>query len=187
MSQEMGQKFADALHKLEDERDLETIVAMYAENCEVGNVVAPEKYQGLEGARKFWTIYRDTFGEVHSEFRNIFGGDNRAVLEWTTSGTSETGGDFSYDGVSILELEGDKVSRFRAYFDASALGRQITPPEKVKEAAAQQATTTPPPPPPASTAAPNSGSTTSTEIASEAAGTGAAAGGYGGTSNASDK
>lgn len=182
MSQEMGQKFADALHKLEDNSDLETIVAMYTEDCEVGNVVVPEKYQGLEGARKFWTIYRDTFGQVHSEFRNIFGSENRAVLEWTTSGTSETGGDFSYDGVSILELEGDKVSRFRAYFDASALGRQITPPEKVKEASAQQNQTTPPAPatPPASE------NTTSTDPGA-AAGTGAAAGGYGGTSGKSEQ
>ncbi|MEJ7619161.1 MAG: nuclear transport factor 2 family protein, partial [Pyrinomonadaceae bacterium] len=123
MSKEVGQKFAEALHRLEDSRDLEAMVAMYTEDCEIGNVVVPEKYHGHDGARKFWTIYRDTFGEARSEFRNIFGGESRAALEWTTSGTNTTGGAFSYDGVSVLELEGEKVVRFRAYFDASELGR----------------------------------------------------------------
>lgn len=184
MSQEIGHKFAEALHQLEDNRDLETIVAMYAEDCEVGNVVAPEKYRGHDGARKFWTIYRDTFGQVHSEFRNIFGDENRAVLEWTTSGTSETGGEFSYDGVSLLELKGDKISRFRAYFDASALGRQITPPEVVQEASRQASQPAEQPAPP-SPQQPAQSSEQSTPNDDRGAGMGAAAGGYGGTSEVS--
>jgi len=30
-----------------------------------------------------------------------------------------------YDGVSILETDGERITRFRAYFDAGALGRQL--------------------------------------------------------------
>ncbi len=71
MSEQIADKFTEALGRLESGRDLETIAALFAENSEVGNVVAPEKFNGRDGAREFWTKYRDTFGEVHSTFRNI--------------------------------------------------------------------------------------------------------------------
>ena len=31
-----------------------------------------------------------------------------------------------YDGVSIIETDGEEIKRFCAYFDAGALGRQLT-------------------------------------------------------------
>jgi ketosteroid isomerase-like protein len=45
-------------------------------------------------------------------------------LEWTTSGDAN-GKDVSYDGVSLLEIEGGKVSRFRAYFDPRTVTEQV--------------------------------------------------------------
>ncbi len=138
MSKEVADEFVEALRKLESERDLETIVALYAEECEVGNVVAPEKFHGTEGVRKFWTTYRDTFGEVTSEFRNVFANDERAALEWVTDGTSTNGEAVHYEGVTLLEIDGNKVTRSRAYFDVGGLGRQI-----VKEPAQAQAAAPP--------------------------------------------
>ena len=62
---------------------------------------------------------------MKSEFRNVFADDGgHAALEWTTEGTSN-GVTVSYDGVSILEIEDDKVSRFRAYFDPRRLTQQL--------------------------------------------------------------
>ena len=37
----------------------------------------------------------------------------------------KNGHEISYEGVSILEVEGDKISRFFAYFDPRKLGKQI--------------------------------------------------------------
>ena len=119
-------RFIEALRRLEEARDAEDLIALHAEDCEVGNVVAPEKFAGREGAREFWTKYRDTFGEVRSTFRNVFATEKRAVLEWTTEGTANDGTPVRYDGVSIVETGGAKIKRFRAYFDAGALGRQLT-------------------------------------------------------------
>ena len=79
----------------------------------------------MEGAREFRTKYRETFGEVRSTFRNRIVTPDRAALEWTTEGTTANGAPFSYEGVSILEIEGDLITRFRAYFDPEVLGRQI--------------------------------------------------------------
>ena len=72
--------------------------------------------------REFWTSYRGTFGQMKSEFRNVFATEEGAALEWTTTGTSN-GDSVSYDGVSILEFEDGQVRRFMAYFDT----RDLTP------------------------------------------------------------
>ncbi|HEV2862408.1 MAG TPA: nuclear transport factor 2 family protein [Pyrinomonadaceae bacterium] len=127
MSEQLAEKFIEALGRLEAERDLETISALFSEESEVGNVVSPEKFHGREGAREFWgSKYRDTFGEVRSTFRNVFATGTRAALEWTTEGTAQDGTPVRYEGVSILETDGERVTRFCAYFDAGALGRQLT-------------------------------------------------------------
>jgi ketosteroid isomerase-like protein len=126
MSEQIAERFVEALGRLEAERELETIVGLFAADAEVGNVVSPEKFRGPEGAREFWGAkYRDTFGEVRSTFRNVFATGDRAVLEWTTEGTARDGAPVKYDGVSILETDGERITRFRAYFDAGALGRQL--------------------------------------------------------------
>jgi hypothetical protein len=47
-----------------------------------------------------------------------------------TKGSSKNGHAVEYEGVSVLEIEGDKIKRFYAYFDPRKLGRQI---EDVKQ------------------------------------------------------
>src|SRR5215204_5317276 len=126
MSEQIAERFIEALGKLEAGRELEELVGLFAPDAEVGNVVSPEKFRGQEGAREFWGAkYRDTFGEVRSTFRNVFAADGRAALEWTTEGTANDGAPLKYDGVSILETDGERIRRFCAYFDAGALGRQL--------------------------------------------------------------
>jgi ketosteroid isomerase-like protein len=127
MSEQIAKRFIEALGKLEAGRDVEEIAGLFAPDAEVGNVVSPEKFRGQEGAREFWGAkYRDTFGEVRSTFRNVFAAEHRAALEWTTEGTANDGTPLKYDGVSILETDGEQIKRFCAYFDAGALGRQLT-------------------------------------------------------------
>lgn len=125
MSEEVAKKFMEALRTLEDSRDAEPLAALYTDDAAVGNLIAPDQFHGSEGARAFWTEYRGTFEAAKSSFRNVIAGDGSAALEWTTSGTSFEGQPFTYTGVTILEITGDKVTRSSAYFDPKALGRQI--------------------------------------------------------------
>ena len=124
MSREIANGFVEALRRLEEDRDVEALVEIHTEDCEVGNVSVTETFRGHEGLREFWTEYRKTFGEMKSTFRNVFATEEGAALEWTTQGTSN-GEDVSYDGVSILEIEGGKVGRFMAYFDTRRLTHQV--------------------------------------------------------------
>ena len=126
MSEQVARRFIAALEQLEQSRELDPIVETFAESADVGNVLVPERFSGKDGARQFWTDYRGVFGAVRSTFRNVITTDGRAALEWTTDGTSTDGKPFHYEGVSVLELEDDLITRFHAYFDPAALGRQIT-------------------------------------------------------------
>lgn len=129
MTENTAKNFIDALGKLESDRDLDAIVNLFSEDCEIGNVVTDEKNIG---AKEFWTSYRNNFDDVRSTFRNEIITDKTAALEWTTSGTTGEGHEFEYDGVSILEIKGDKITRFHAYFDPNKLGKQIAPDEKAE-------------------------------------------------------
>ena len=124
MSNEVADDFIEALRKLEEDKDVEALVKIHVEDCEVGNVSVSKTFRGHDGLREFWTEYRKTFGEMKSTFRNVFATEEGAALEWTTEGTSN-GDTVTYDGVSILEIEGDKVSRFMAYFDTRDLTPQV--------------------------------------------------------------
>src|ERR671916_1939775 len=122
MSREVADNFVAALWELEENENVEPLVEIHTEDCEVGNVSVPGTFNGHKGLREFWMSYRSTFGEMRSEFRNVFATEEGAALEWTTEATSN-GDSVSYDGVSILEIKGGKVHRFIAYFDT----RDLTP------------------------------------------------------------
>jgi len=125
MPETIAQQFIAALSRLEADRDLDGITLLFADSSEIGNVVAPEKFHGMEGARTFWKQYRDAFEEVESTFRSQIATPNQVALEWTTKGTLSDGSPFYYEGVSILEFGDGKITRFQAYFDPRALGRQL--------------------------------------------------------------
>lgn len=125
MSEQMANRFIEALRRLEADKDVEPLAALYAEGASAGNVISPGRFHGPEGARQFWTEYRGTFETAASKFRSVIVSDGRAALEWTTEGTSFEGAPFGYTGVTILEIERDRITRSTAYFDPSALGRQI--------------------------------------------------------------
>lgn len=122
MAEHTAKQFIDALHKLEAERDLETITSLFSTDCEIGNVVTEDKDIGV---KEFWTSYRESFGEVKSNFRNEIITGEVTALEWTTRGTNGDGHKIEYSGVSILEIEDDKIARFHAYFDPNKLGKQM--------------------------------------------------------------
>lgn len=127
MAENTAKNFIEALRKLEADRDLDTICSLFSADSEVGNIVTGDKNVG---AREFWTAYRDSFDQVESTFRNEIITDQTAALEWKTAGTSSEGHEFEYEGVSILEIEADKITRFHAYFDPNKLGKQIVADEK---------------------------------------------------------
>lgn len=116
----MGQgaeRFVAALKEAEQARRPEPLVDVFAEEAELWSVARPQPRHGKDGAREFWSDYLDAFEEVRSEFKSVVERDGRAALEWESDATLAGGREIHYAGVTVLELEGDRVVRFRTYFD----------------------------------------------------------------------
>jgi len=113
-------RFIDALRLLEQDGDVEALVALYAPDGVAGNVLRVDGYQGADGAREFWSAYRHQFATVSSTFDNVVQGDDVAALEWSSTGTVN-GRPVAYRGVTVLETDGGALRRTCAYFDPTAL------------------------------------------------------------------
>jgi ketosteroid isomerase-like protein len=114
--------FIDALERLEHTGDVEPIVSLFDPHAEIANPADERRERhGVEGAREFWSAYRGAFEAVRSEFRNIVDGGDVAILEWTSTGRTVNGVNVAYPGTSVLEFTGDRIRRFRAYFDPADL------------------------------------------------------------------
>jgi len=117
-----AQTFINALGALENDRDLDTISSMFADDAELRNPHVHDPMSGRDGARRFWQQYRDAFGDIRSEFRSVIETDSSASLEWVSNGTlSPTGQSAHYGGVSILEWSDAGIQRFATYFDTEQL------------------------------------------------------------------
>jgi ketosteroid isomerase-like protein len=125
MARERAQRFVDALGKLEQSGDLEPLLSLFGEDAQVSNVASPRVFSGREGIRQFWREYKGMLGTVRSTFRNMIEAGDRVALEWESQGTAHNGAAISYEGVSIIEWDGDRIRRFYAYFDPHALGLEL--------------------------------------------------------------
>ena len=125
MATERAQRFVDALAKLEESGEMESLISLFAEDARVSNVASRRVFSGLEGVRQFWRDYKGMLARVKSTFRNMIESGDRVALEWETQGTAQNGAAVNYEGVSIIEWDGDKIRRFYAYFDPGLLGREI--------------------------------------------------------------
>ena len=119
--------FIAALYRLEDDRDVGPIAALYAADADISNPLVKHAGEGKPGAEAFWTQYRAAFETIHSDFRNIVEDDKSAILEWVSSGESKEG-PFRYGGTSVIEYGEGGITAFRAYFDPA----QVLPPLHAK-------------------------------------------------------
>ncbi len=113
--------FIDALRTLERDSDAGPLAELYADDSVAGNNALDREFTGPDGAREFWTHYRDAFESIESEFRNVVAQDGVAVLEWTSTATVADRPEFRYEGVTVLESDGDRITRSTAYFDPRSL------------------------------------------------------------------
>jgi len=127
MTQELAYRFIEALAALEQRGNIERMLDIFAEACEIGNALHPEQFHGKTGAQEYWKSYRTTFRERHSTIRNIVVGDDSIALEWTSHAIDGSGKEFHYDGVSVADVRGKEITRFRSYFDTKKLGERMPP------------------------------------------------------------
>ncbi|MDQ3248690.1 MAG: nuclear transport factor 2 family protein [Chloroflexota bacterium] len=120
MSNSLAEPFMRALQASEEAMDPAPVVALFTDSSELSNLSSQEPQRGIDGAQTFWQNYLAVFQQIHSNFHHVIETDNAAVMEWISDGTLKNGEPIRYKGVSIIETEGDKVTRFSTYYDSGA-------------------------------------------------------------------
>jgi hypothetical protein len=122
---ENASRFVHALQQLEETRNIDdSMLGLFDEGCEVSNV-AVRPLSGRQGARRFWHDYLSTFSEVHTRFTRQFETDGKCYLEWISEGVLPNGHPIKYEGITVLEWDGDHIRRFKAYHDSAAFLRNL--------------------------------------------------------------
>jgi ketosteroid isomerase-like protein len=126
MSDRRTERFATMLQELEQRRDAAHLLPLFAEDVELQRMPSQRVFRGRTEAREFWREYLETFPEVSTQFHAVSGGDDRAALEWQSSCRLPGGQPIQYTGCTVIEFEGDLVSKLRTYYDSAAvLGRAV--------------------------------------------------------------
>ncbi|UMB68749.1 nuclear transport factor 2 family protein [Mycobacterium paraterrae] len=121
--QAITERFTAALADLHRNRDAGPLVDLFTDDATLSKAGMPHEEHGRLGAREFWERYRDVFDDIDATFQSVASGERVAFLEWTSEGTLKDGSDFRYQGVSVLETEGDLIDAFRTYYDTAAFVR----------------------------------------------------------------
>ncbi|MEZ6089755.1 MAG: nuclear transport factor 2 family protein [Pirellulaceae bacterium] len=119
MTQNIASQFAKRLQKVEQTGDVQPLVEMFADNAELTNLGLQEPMQGEAGAERFWQMYLDQFDKIESQFSNVREDDSQALLEWESQGTLPGGAPIAYRGVSIFDVQDEKIVNFRTYYDSA--------------------------------------------------------------------
>jgi ketosteroid isomerase-like protein len=120
VAQPVTQQFMDALREAERRRDPEPLLPLFAEDAQASKVSRKTPARGREEIRRFWSDYLQLFERIESEFLTVLTNDLGAALEWRSRGRLRNGRPVDYRGVTLLEVEGLQVRRFRTYYDTAA-------------------------------------------------------------------
>lgn len=124
---ERARRFTDALHALDRDADaLDGMLELFAEEAELSNaateLIGEGGFRGRDGARTFWSEYREQFAEAETEFRHVTAGENSAGLFWSTRGKAASGESLNYVGATLLVFDdAGLVERFHGYYDTRQL------------------------------------------------------------------
>jgi hypothetical protein len=121
MNPSLGERFATALQRMEQTREVEALAALFSDQATLRRIPQLHTYCGHDDVRTFWRHYVGFFAEIETTFTNLLDLGDRAVLEWCSRGRLRNGHPVAYEGVSIVEADDDgRVICFRTYYDADA-------------------------------------------------------------------
>ena len=116
----LTERFADALHRIDSDRDTGPMVELTADDAELMKLDGNHQATGKDGAKTFWEDYRNVFGDLETTFTHTVVGEDIAALEWTSTGTLRSGRPFEYNGVTVIQGDDETVSGVRTYYDSAA-------------------------------------------------------------------
>jgi steroid delta-isomerase-like uncharacterized protein len=133
MAKAGAQRIADAWATAWSSHDADKLLSLFADDCVYEDVTFGAVNRGLHELRAFAEAVFSAVPDFRIDLTTCFAAGNRAIMEWTLSGTHRgdlpgmpaTGKQFSVRGVTVLELQTQKICRNSDYWDAASIMRQV--------------------------------------------------------------
>ena len=109
--------FAAALQQFERDSDPAPLVGLFTEGATATRLDARGERTDVSA---FWTEYRAQFHELTTTFLHAVEGADQVALEWTTEATLTDDRPLDYRGVTVIDLDGDRITALRTYYDTAA-------------------------------------------------------------------
>ena len=117
ISDDRARKFAAGLHELDKNGDAAAFAAQFTDDAVTQRFDARGERRGE--VEQFWQEYRAQFQSISTTFYDVVEGGDRFALEWTSDATLADGRPIQYRGVTVIHLDGDKVTKLRTYYDSA--------------------------------------------------------------------
>jgi ketosteroid isomerase-like protein len=117
ISDDRARTFATGLQTFEKDGDAAAFAALFADDAVTQRFDARGERRGE--VEQFWQEYRAQFQSISTTFYDVVEGGDRVALEWTSDATLTDGRPLQYRGVTVLDLDGDKIARLSTYYDSA--------------------------------------------------------------------
>src|ERR671912_2502266 len=106
--------------------DASQVAALYTEDAVREDIPTGTTSRGRAEIEALATALFETEADVRLVVTDGFVGETWAVVEWTFSGARrDTGGEVTFRGVSVIELDNGMISRETDYYDLPQMQQQI--------------------------------------------------------------
>ena len=117
ISDDRARTFATALQNFEKDGDAASFAALFADDAVTQRFDARGERRGE--VEQFWQEYRAQFDSISTTFYAVVEGGDRSALEWTSDATLADGRPLQYRGVTVIDLDGEKISKLSTYYDSA--------------------------------------------------------------------
>jgi rubrerythrin len=112
--------YRNALQSLETDGTVDWMVSLFEGTAVLSSPRSATPEQGSEGARRFWNDYRLAFPTVATTVDSVTEAPGVATLQWTSRGMVD-GHDVTWKGITVLEHQGNRITRLLQLYDAAQL------------------------------------------------------------------
>jgi predicted ester cyclase len=137
MSAQKNLSIAREMYDNYNRRDFKAAVRNIDKNAELKVIPQNLTLTGQEGYTKFLETWDKGFPDSKAEIKNIYGGEDFVVCEFTGRGTNTgplmfedneimpTGKKVEINFVDIINFKNEKIVRVRTYYDTTSMLRQL--------------------------------------------------------------